>query len=264
MSEPLLTIAGLTLRFTGLVAIDDLSFTVAAGTVHALIGPNGAGKTTLFNAVSGLVPPAAGRILLRGREVTGLPVHRRVALGLGRTFQNLRLFGAMTVLENVMTGRHPRFAAPWPAIVLRLPAARREERAARQRAHELLRQVGLAHVAERRAATLAYGDQRRLEIARALASDPALLLLDEPAAGMNPTETAALGALLRSLRAAGLTILLVEHDMNFVMGLSDHVTVLNFGRKIAEGTPDAVRRDQQVIAAYLGSRAAQRLERAAP
>jgi branched-chain amino acid transport system ATP-binding protein len=252
MSEPLLRVDAITCRFAGLVAVDDLSFVVASGTVHALIGPNGAGKTTLFNVISGLLKPNDGSIRYRGRDITSLPPHARVALGIGRTFQNLRVFGEMTVLENVLAGRHARLAASWPATVLRLNAARSEERAAVSRARELLRIVELEDRAEQLASALAYGDQRRVEIARALATDPLLLLLDEPAAGMNPTETAALAELLQSLRGGGLTILLVEHDMNFVMGLCDHLTVLNFGRKIAEGRPSEIRVNPDVIGAYLG------------
>ena len=252
MSAPLVEIDAVTRRFAGLVAVDDVSFSVAPGSIHALIGPNGAGKTTLFNIISGLLAPTAGRLRLAGHDITRLKAHRRVALGLGRTFQNLRLFGEMSVLENVVTGMHPRLHVPWPAAILRLPAAITEERAAIARGRELLRLTGLVEHAERRAEALAYGDRRRLEIARALAGEPVLLLLDEPAAGMNPTETAALSDMLRSLRSDRLTILLVEHDMKFVMGLCDRITALNFGRKIAEGTPAEIRANSEVIEAYLG------------
>jgi branched-chain amino acid transport system ATP-binding protein len=252
MSEPLLQVEHVSRRFAGLVAVDDLSFMVAPGTVHALIGPNGAGKTTLFNLVSGLLTPNGGSIRFCDRDITGLRPYARVALGLGRTFQNLRLFGEMTALENVLAGRHVRLGVSWPATVLRSGAARSEERAAIARARELLSFVKLEGQAQQLASSLAYGDQRRLEIARALATDPKLLLLDEPAAGMNPTETAALATLLQSLRGGGLTILLIEHDMNFVMGLCDRLTVLNFGRKIAEGTPGEIRVHPAVIEAYLG------------
>jgi branched-chain amino acid transport system ATP-binding protein len=252
MSESLLAVENVTCRFAGLVAVDSLSFAVVPGTVHALIGPNGAGKTTLFNVVSGLLRPNEGSVRYDDRDITSLPAYERVALGLGRTFQNLRVFGEMSALENVVAGRHARLKASWPATVLRLGGARSEERAAIARARELLRFVNLDDQADQLASSLAYGDQRRLEIARALATDPKLLLLDEPAAGMNPTETARLSELLQSLRRGGLTILLVEHDMNFVMGLCDHLTVLNFGRKIAEGAPSAVRSHPAVIEAYLG------------
>ena len=255
----MLAVDRLTRSFSGLVAVDDVSFRVAPHTVHALIGPNGAGKTTLFNVVSGLLAVSGGSIHFQGIDITRLSAHRCAALGMGRTFQNLRVFGEMTVLENVLTGMHPRLGEAWPWTVLRLPAARAEERAAQDKAGALLEMVGIADHARRPAADLAYGDQRRLEIARALAAEPALLLLDEPAAGMNPTKTAALGELLQVLKGRGLTILLVEHDMSFVMRLSDRLTVLNFGKKIAEGAPDAIRADPEVVEAYLGPRVARRL-----
>jgi branched-chain amino acid transport system ATP-binding protein len=262
MSGPLLHVDAVSRRFAGLIAVDNVSFAVERGSIHALIGPNGAGKTTLFNLISGLLAPTAGSVRLCGRDITALPVHARTALGLRRTFQNLRVFGEMTVLENVVAGMHAHLALPWPATVLRLPPARAEERAAIARGCELLRQVALEGEAHRLASTLAYGDQRRLEIARALASDVTLLLLDEPAAGMNPTEKGALAHHLKALRNDGLTILLVEHDMNFVMSLSDQIAVLNFGRKIAEGTPGRIRADPAVIEAYLGSRVGTALESA--
>src|SRR5208282_4944217 len=253
MSAPLLEVAAVTCRFAGLTAVDAVSFAVEPGRIHGLIGPNGAGKTTLFNVISGLLDAGDGSLRFRERDITTLPPHARVALGLGRSFQNLRVFADMSVLENVLAGRHNRLKVPWPASVLRLPSARSEEKAAVARARELLATVKLEDKADALAASLAYGDQRRLEIVRALATDPMLLLLDEPAAGMNPTETAMLAELLRSVRGGGVTILLVEHDMNFVMGLCDRITVLNFGRKIAEGTPKEVRADGNVIEAYLGA-----------
>jgi branched-chain amino acid transport system ATP-binding protein len=239
--------------------VDDVSFAVEPGSIHAVIGPNGAGKTTLFNLISGILPPTGGRIRLGGRDVTALPANRRAALGVARTFQNIRVFGAMTVLENVLTGLHPRLSAGFGAIVLRLPRFAREEGEAVARARAALEFVGLADRAEVRAENLAYGEQRRLEIARALAPDPALLLLDEPAAGMNPAETAALAVLVRRIRERGTTVLLVEHDMGFVMGLSDRVSVLNFGRLIYEGSPALVRAEPAVIEAYLGPKVAARL-----
>jgi branched-chain amino acid transport system ATP-binding protein len=260
---PLLRLSGLTRRYAGLVAVDGVDMAVMPGGVHAVIGPNGAGKTTLFNMISGIVPPSAGRVWLGGEDVTRLPADRRARLGLARTFQNIRVFGAMTVLENVLTGLHARPGPGLAATVLRLPGFRRAERDAVARARAALDFVGMADRAGERAAALAYGDQRRLEIARAMAPAPRLLLLDEPAAGMNPAETEALAGLVRRIRAAGTTVLVVEHDMGFVMGISDTVTVLNFGRHIFEGAPDAARRDPTVIEAYLGHKVASRLAAAA-
>jgi ABC-type branched-subunit amino acid transport system ATPase component len=233
----LLELSGLTRRYAGLLAVDGVDMQVAAGSIHALIGPNGAGKTTLFNLISGLVAPSAGTIHLASVDVTALGAHLRARLRLARTFQNIRIFGAMTVRENVLTGLHAHFST---------------ERAAGQAAEAALEWVGLAEVSNRRATTLSYGDQRRLELARAIAPAPVLLLLDEPAAGMNPAETAELAALIRDLPARGTTVLLVEHDMHFVMGLADEITVLNFGRCICVGRPEVVRADPQVIEAYLG------------
>ena len=250
---------GLTRRFAGLTAVDQVDLAVTESSIHAVIGPNGAGKTTLFNLLSGLVPPSDGSIHFAGQDISALPVHRRAGLGMARTFQNIRIFASMTVLENVLTGLHSRANEGLGSVILRLPRFRRAEQAAVTRARDVLEWVGLTAQAEHRAAALPYGDQRRLEIARALASNPRLLLLDEPAAGMNPAETDALKTLVRRIRDAGTTVLLVEHDMGFVMDLSDRITVLNFGRRIFEGAPLEVRQETTVIEAYLGQKVAARL-----
>ncbi len=255
----LLELAGLSRRFAGLLAVDGVEMTVARGSIHAVIGPNGAGKTTLFNLVSGVIAPSAGQIVLDGADITGLGAERRAALGVARTFQNIRLFASMTVLENVLAGMLPRERVGLAGTVLRSRAFRAQEAASLAAARAALAVVGLADRAGQAASDLSYGDQRRLEIARAMAPSPRLLLLDEPAAGMNPAETAALATLVRGLRDRGATILLVEHDVHFVMGLSDHVTVLNFGRRIFDGPPAAARRDPAVIEAYLGAGVAERL-----
>ncbi len=258
----LLETCGLTRRYAGLVAVDHVDLVVPRGGIHAVIGPNGAGKTTLFNLISGLVVPSEGSIHLAGQDVTARPTHVRAALGIGRTFQNIRIFGEMSVLENVLTGAHARLRASLVSIALRLPGFRSEERQAVAAAREALALVGLSERAAQPASSLPYGDQRRLEIARAMAGQPLLLLLDEPAAGMNPAETTALAGLVRRIADAGTTVLLVEHDMGFVMSLSDHITVLNFGRKIFEGKPAAVRSEPAVVEAYLGARLAAKLRAA--
>ena len=255
----ILELSGLTRRYAGLVAVDSVDLVVEPNTIHAIIGPNGAGKTTLFNLISGIVAPSEGRIHFLGHDITAEPAFRRAALGMGRTFQNIRIFAAMTVLENVLTGLAPRFPGGLAAVVAMLPGVRRAERAAIARAREVLDLVGLLPKASEQATSLSYGDQRRLEIARALAAAPRLILLDEPAAGMNQAETAGLATLVRKIRAAGTTVLLVEHDMSFVMDLSDRVTVLNFGRRIHEGPPSEVKREPRVIEAYLGPKVAARL-----
>ncbi|MGE4561257.1 MAG: ABC transporter ATP-binding protein [Desulfobulbus sp.] len=255
--EPLLTVQGLTMDFGGIRALDQLALCIHPGEIVALIGPNGAGKTTFFNCLTGMYTPTAGEILLAGadkapRRINGLKPNRITELGLARTFQNIRLFQNMTVLENVMIGRHCRTRAKILGAVFRNPATVREERKIVGTSYALLERIGLADQANVFAKNLPYGAQRRLEIARALATEPSLLLLDEPAAGMNPQETLELNALITSIKADGLAILLIEHDMKMVMALSDHIFVMDYGRKIAEGTPDEVRYNPAVIKAYLG------------
>jgi branched-chain amino acid transport system ATP-binding protein len=250
---PLLAVERLSKRFGSLRALADFTLAVEAGAIQAIIGPNGAGKTTFFNLVTGLFRPDDGAIRLDGARVDRLAPHRRTALGLARTFQNIRLFPSLSVLENVMLGRHCRTRGGLLAPLV--PAALRGggDGPARARARELLDFVGLDHRQGERALDLPYGEQRRVEIARALATDPRLLLLDEPCAGMTLSETRALEPLIRRVRDAGVTILLIEHKMSFVMTLSRVVTVLNFGEKIAEGTPDEIQRDARVVEAYLGA-----------
>ena len=249
---PLLETRKLSLSFGGLRAIDMIDLTVEADETVGLIGPNGAGKTTLFNCVTGIVPPTSGEILYRGESLRGLRPDQVAAKGVSRTFQNIRLFREMTVLENVMVGGHCRMRAGVAGAIFRPKAVMKEEEELAAKALGLLRFVGLEQKADLWARQLPYGDQRRLEIARAIASDPSLLLLDEPACGMNPQETNALMELIHLIRKRGITVLLIEHQMKMVMGISDRLVVLDHGIKIAEGTPEAVRADSAVIGAYLG------------
>ena len=248
----LLSVREVSKRFGGLRAVDGLSFDVARGSIKALIGPNGAGKTTLFNVISGFLPPDRGEIVFDGTAVQGLPPFEIAALGMARTFQHIRLFPKMTVLENIMVGRHVHGRAGFLAGMLNLPFTWKEERRIREKSYEILELFGIADHARTEASSLAYGQQRIVEIGRALACEPRLLLLDEPAAGLNMRETNEMSCWIEKIRDSGVTVLLVEHDMSLVMGISDEIVVLSYGEKIAEDRPLAIQKNREVIRVYLG------------
>ncbi|MCW8836346.1 MAG: ABC transporter ATP-binding protein [Rhodospirillales bacterium] len=251
-----LTVEGLTKEFGGVRAVDELGFTISEGAIFSIIGPNGAGKTTLFNLITGVYTPTEGRVFFGGEFIGGKTPYNLADMGLSRTFQNLQIFMNMTAVENVMVGLHRHLDKRIDHALFRIGGMARKEREAREKAAELMAFVGLGQYVNHDAASMSYGALKRLEIARALATGPRLLLLDEPAAGLNPSETGEIDELIRKVSESGVTVALVEHDMHLVMGISDHILVLDYGRKLTEGTAEHVRHDPEVIAAYLGSEAA--------